>query len=140
MVSPANAAAPARGADTVTRRDLIERIFVALERSGPVAFLDEMLPHSTEDVEVQPYSAEGASFRGADAVREYANSLIEAGTQIHTRRCQTDVEGDTVVVSGSIRVVRGDGAFAETQVRWLFHFAGDLISGLTWEPRAGGQA
>ncbi len=138
MVSQPRLAAREGGAESLAQLELIESLFEVLHRSGPSAFLEAMLAHSHPDVEVRAYSAPDRVFRGAEEVRTYLRTTQGEGTQIHARAHQYEDEGDTVLVLGSIRVVRGDGAFAETKVRWLYHFRDGLIDSLTWEPRAGG--
>ena len=48
-----------------------------------------------------------------------------------------EVEGDSVVVRGSARVVRPDGSFAETKLSWTYRFRDGLIDQISWQPRAG---
>ena len=53
-----------------------------------------------------------------------------------TVRPQTFEEhGDEIVVSGSVRLQRPAGGFAESQIRWIYRFREGLIEDAQWGPR-----
>jgi hypothetical protein len=56
---------------------------------------------------------------------------------VQSRARSFDLDGDAVVVSGSARVSRGDGSFAETNVRWTIRCRDGLVYSVTSAPRAG---
>ena len=67
----------------------------------------------------------------------FIRRTTDEGVSIKASARSFDVEGDSVVVRGSARVVRPDGSFAETKLRWTYHFRDGLIDEISWQPRAG---
>jgi hypothetical protein len=107
------------------------------ETGGPLATMEKLLDLSHEGVEARPYSAKGKVLRGADEIRAFFAESARDGTVLTAHAQEFAERDDNVIVRGSIRVARPDGSFAETLVRWYFHFDGPLIDSLGWEPRAG---
>jgi hypothetical protein len=68
----------------------------------------------------------------------FFRTRVESGFGFRLRARGFDVDADTVLVRGTIRVARPDGSFAESSVRWKFHFRDGLVDEISWEPRAGG--
>jgi hypothetical protein len=117
--------------------DVIRRVWDTFQKEGALASIDELLEHCTPDVEATPYAAGGRVMRGADSIRDFLRESTAAGMTIHARPRDFRVEDESVVVDGSIRVGHPDGSFAETKVRWYYHFRGPLIDAMGWTPRAG---
>ena len=114
----------------------VEAAWETLATGGVAASLDQLLELCHEDVELRPYFGGGRVLRGREAARRFFQESREAGTSVQARPRSFAVEGDSVVVTGGIRVTRADGSFAETQVRWVHHFRGDRIDAISWEPRS----
>ena len=117
----------------------IESAWKTLATGGVEASLDQLLALCHDDVELRPYFGGGRVLRGREAAHRFFRESREAGTSVEARPRSFAVEGDSVVVTGGIRVTRADGSFAETQVRWVHHFRGDRIDAISWEPRSGGS-
>ena len=117
---------------------IVKEVWDTVAEEGVGAAFDCLLLHSHEDVEFQPYSAgDDRVLRGADEIRAFFQDVEARGVSIRLRPRQFDEDGDRVLVAGSIRVVRPDGSFAETMVRWTYAFRDDQLERLFWEPRAG---
>ena len=117
----------------------VEAAWETLAIGGVEASLDQLLELCHDDVELRPYFGGGRALRGREAARRFFQESREAGTSVEARPRSFAVEGDSVVVTGGIRVTRADGSFAETQVRWVHHFRGDRIDAISWEPRTAGS-
>jgi ketosteroid isomerase-like protein len=120
------------------RMTIVKEVWDTVAERGLVAAFDRLLLDSHEDVEVQPYSAgDDRVLRGAEEIRAFFRHAEDSGISIRLKPRQFDEEDDRVLVAGSIRVIRPDGSFAETMVRWIYAFRDDQLERLFWEPRAG---
>ena len=135
--------------ETGAKPDLaaVERVYELIDRDGVLAGVEHMLSFCHEDVELRAYSAQtpGAGgdptvdlLHGHDEIMDFFRGRVEGGFGVRIRARGFDVDEDTVYVRGSIRLERPDGSFAETSVRWKFHFRDGLVDDVAWEPRAGG--
>ena len=123
----------------------IQKVWEIFEASGQMAATEELLAISHEHVELHSYIARGLARPGEDAevvrgreeVRAFLRRTIDEGVSIKARVRSFEVEGDSVFVRGSARVVRPDGSFAETKLRWAYRFRDGLVEEISWQPRAG---
>jgi hypothetical protein len=124
----------------------IQNVWSVLESSGLVAATEELMRLSHEEVELHSYVARGAArpgedevepMHGAEEITAFVQRAVERGVSVRARARSFDLDGDSVVVRGSVRVVRPDGSFAETKLRWTYRFRDGLIDEITWQPRAG---
>jgi ketosteroid isomerase-like protein len=124
----------------------VQRVYERIAAGGAIAGIEELLTFSHEDIEMRPYTGAGPSsagggqralLRGPEEIREFFQTSIESGFKPHLRAKAFDIVGDSVLVRGSIRLMRPDGSFAETKVSWTYHFRDGLVDELSWEPRAG---
>jgi ketosteroid isomerase-like protein len=124
----------------------IQKVWEIFEASGPMAATKELVSICHENVELHSYIArgvappgerEGELIRGRDEILAFFDKTIEEGVSIKARARAFEVEGDSVIVRGSARVVRPDGSFAETKLRWTYRFRDGLIEEISWQPRAG---
>lgn len=125
----------------------VRRVWDVLDAQGVVAAMEELMTFSHPDIELRSYSARGAArpgeevreeMHGREEILDFFRRTAQDGVTIHARARSFEIEGEAVVVSGSARVARGDGSFAETKLRWLFRFRDGLVCSVNWEPRAGG--
>ena len=117
---------------------IVKEVWETVAESGLAAAFDRLLLHSHEDVEMQPYSSgDDRVLRGAEEIRGFFREAEDSGVSIRLKPRQFEEEDNRVLVAGSIRVVRPDGSFAETMVRWTYDFRDDQLERLFWEPRAG---
>jgi ketosteroid isomerase-like protein len=124
----------------------IQKVWEIFEASGPLAAAEELMKISHENVEMRSYVARGVArpgegeadvIRGREEVLAFLRRTTDDGVSIKARARSFDLEGDTVAVRGSARVVRPDGSFAEAKLRWTYHFRDGLIDEINWQPRAG---
>ena len=124
----------------------IQKVWEVFEASGPVASTEALMSISHENVELHSYVARGvarpgedeaAVIHGREAVIAFLRRTTDEGVTIKARARSFDVDGDSVRVSGSARVVRRDGSFAETKLRWTYRFRDGLVESISWQPRAG---
>jgi ketosteroid isomerase-like protein len=124
----------------------IQKVWTLLESSGPLSAVEELVKLSHEDVEVHSNIAHGSAnpgsgdvqvLRGAEEILAFHRRAQVDGISVKARARSFKVEGDNVVVGGTIRVVRGDGSFAETKLSFRYRFRDGLIDEITWESRAG---
>lgn len=124
----------------------IKKVWQLLDEKGVVAASEALMQISHEDVELRSYLARGAAtpgdgevdvLHGTDEVLDFYRKAADAGVSIKARVKSFEVEGESIVVRGSVRVVRRDGSFAETKLLWTYHFRDGLVDEITWQPRAG---
>ena len=129
--------------ETGVKPDLaaVERIYELIDRDGVLAGIEHLISFCHDDVEMRAYAAQGSGpdlLRGTDEVTAFFRTRVESGYAFRLRARGFEVETDAVLVRGTIRVARPDGSFAESSVRWRFHFRDGLVDEIGWEPRAGG--
>jgi ketosteroid isomerase-like protein len=138
----------ARGRAATARPNLaaIEQVWKLLGSSGPLAAAEQLMELSHDDVEVHSYMARGAAspgqgdaevMRGAEEILSFHRKAQADGVSLRARAKSFEIEGDSVVVRGTARVVRPDGSFAETKLSWQYRFRDGLVDKITWTPRAG---
>ena len=124
----------------------VKRAYETFARADAVAGIEELLKVCHEDVEMRAYAAKAVAaagvggrelLRGHEEIRAFFRDSADTGFAVAIRTRDFAVEGDTVVVRGSIRVARPDASFAEASVRWNYRFRDGLIDSIGWEQRAG---
>ena len=69
-------------------------------------------------------------------MRAHFRRAQASGGSSVVRAKRFEENGDEIVVTGSIRVLRPGGGFAESQVRWVYTFRDGLVQEAHWGPRA----
>jgi ketosteroid isomerase-like protein len=134
--------------DATAQRNLeaVKAAYARIDTHGVVSGIEQLLTVCHPDVEMRPYAAQVAGspggsepevLRGHDEVLAFFRGAHDQGFELTLRTREFAVEGDSLVVRGSIRVNRPDGSFAETSVSWNYHFRDGLVDEISWEPRAG---
>ena len=134
-----------RPAPPGTNLAAIQKVWEIFEASGPMAATEEVMRLSHENVELHSYIARGVAppgeaeevIRGREEILAFFGKTMDDGVSIKARARSFEVEGNNVIVRGSARVVRPDGSFAETKLRWTYRFRDGLIDEISWQPRAG---
>ena len=134
-----------RPAPPVPNLAAIQKVWEIFEASGPMAATEEVMGLSHENVELHSYIARGVAppgeaeevIRGREEILAFFGKTMDDGVSIKARARSFEVEGNSVIVRGSARVVRPDGSFAETKLRWTYRFRDGLIDEISWQPRAG---
>jgi ketosteroid isomerase-like protein len=112
----------------------IKEAFRAFSEGGATAGAEALLRISHPDCRFRPASAGGRVLQGHDEIRAYFSEPREdQGTvSVHPRRFAEHT--DEVVVTGSMRVLRPEGGFAESQVSWTYRFRDGLVEEAAWGP------
>jgi ketosteroid isomerase-like protein len=115
--------------------EVVKDAFEALAVGGLEAAVEHLLRHAHPDVEFRPYVAEGRVLRGTDEVRAFYREQLAAGPSLVPHPTSFEESGDEIVVNGSLRVVRPEGGFAESQISWTYRFEDGLLRDARWGPR-----
>jgi hypothetical protein len=108
--------------------EVVRGIWDALEHQGVAASIERLIASSHADVEIRPYAADGRTLHGHAEVREFYRENTANGASIHALPWRFEERGDTVYVSGTMRIQRRDGSLADASIRWRFLFRGDRIA------------
>ncbi len=114
---------------------VVKDAFELLDEGSLEAAVEHLLSHAHADVEFCLYVSEGRVLRGADEVRSFFRDQLEAGTSLVPRPSSFQDCGNEVVVTGSLRVVRPSGGFAESQLSWTYRFREGRLEAVRWGPR-----
>jgi len=115
----------------------IKEVYRAMQEDGLRRGGEYLADHVREDAAIRLYTTGSRVLHGRGEVRAFFADAESAGTSVILRPREFEVAGEEVTVTGSVRVERGEGGFAETQVLWTWRFRGGLIEEACWEPRAG---
>jgi ketosteroid isomerase-like protein len=132
--TPTIAAANGSELDSPNMR-AIKAAFQAFTERDPETGVNALLEIAHEDCLFRPYTAGGRSLRGREEVRSFFAEAAASGTRTRVRAHTFEEQGDAVVVTGSVRVMRPGGGFAESQVRWRYRFRDGLVEEASWAPR-----
>jgi ketosteroid isomerase-like protein len=114
----------------------IKVVFDALTDGGVAAGAEELLRHSHPDCVYRLYMTGERVLHGRQEAREYFSEALASGASMSVRARTFEEHGDEVVVSGSVRLQRPSGGFAESQISWTFRFRDGLVEAATWGPRS----
>jgi ketosteroid isomerase-like protein len=114
----------------------IKEAFRAFSEDGVNAGVEALLRCAHEDCVFRPFSAGSTALHGHDEVRAHFRRAQASGGSSVVRPKRFEENGDEIVVTGSIRVLRQGGGFAESQVRWIYTFRDGLVQEAHWGPRA----
>lgn len=123
------------GADPGANLRAVKEAFRVFTDEGATAGVEALLRICHEDCRFSPPSSEGRVLEGHDEIRAYFSEALAAGTSVSVRPRTFEENGDEVVVSGSTRVMRPGGSFAERQIRWIYRFRDGLVEEAGWLPR-----
>jgi ketosteroid isomerase-like protein len=132
---------------TTARPDLaaVKRVYERIDAEGTLPGIEALVAMCHEDVEFRPYAGQGPSsvgggshevLHGRQEVLDFFRRAAHEGFQTRPRAKTFDLTDESVLVAGSIRVTRPDGSFAETNLRWSYHFRDGLIDEISWQSRA----
>lgn len=113
----------------------IKEAFRAFADGGAIAGVEALLRISHHNCRFSPPDAAGRVLEGREQVLAFYREAAAGGTSISVRPRSFTEEGDEIVVSGSMRVIRSEGSFAESQVRWIYRFRDGLVEEASWSPR-----
>ena len=112
----------------------IKEAFRAFTEGGASAGAEALLRISHADCRFLPSGAGERVLQGHEELRAYLSGPREdeASVSVYPRRFAE--HGDEVVVTGSMRVLRPEGGFAESQVSWIYRFRDGLVEEAAWGP------
>ena len=103
-------------------------------RSYAAGGLDALLEHCEADVEWMPHGA-GRMLHGSDELRAFFAEQAALGERREVTVYEIEGMGDTVLMTGALRVVRR-GRLTESQLAWVYQFReGRLRSGVSYPTR-----
>ena len=114
----------------------VRELWRVYEREGQDAGIDALLEICHDDAEFRFYAMDGKALRGGDQLRAFYR---EADATVNAAPYSFEEEGDTVIVTGWVRVVRAGGALADAQGRWEYVFREGKIAELRYAPLAGAR-
>ena len=114
----------------------IRLIFEALTEGGVAAGAEHLLRYSHPDCVYRLYMTGERLLHGRQEARDYFSEAVASGASMSVRARSFSEHGDEVVVSGSVRLQRPSGGFAESQISWRFRFRDGLVEAASWGPRA----
>ena len=101
---------------------IVRSMWVAYERHGLPAILEFAAP----DAVWEPYSAAGRRFETTDAYRAFIEGQGEREEVVESTLAEIREYGDTVVVTGRLRLRTHDG-ISDTSMHWVHRFRGGQI-------------
>jgi ketosteroid isomerase-like protein len=108
----------------------------AMWMSYSAAGLDAFLEHCDDDVEWSPHGAGGRALQGSDELRTFFATQEALGERREPTIYAIEEFGDTVVLTGALRIVRR-GQLTESQLAWVYQFRdGRLRSATSYATRA----
>ena len=113
----------------------IKAVFGALAEGGVAPGAQLLLRYSHADCVYRLYMAGERVLNGREEAREYFSQAVASGASMSTRARTFEEHGDEIVVSGSVRLQRPTGGFAESQLCWTFRFRDGLVQAASWGPR-----
>jgi ketosteroid isomerase-like protein len=108
-VSPANA-------------DIVRSMWSAYQRNGLAAILD----FAAQDAVWEPYSAGGRRFATTDEYRAFIEAQDERDEIVESTVAEIREYGNTVVVTGRLRLRTPDG-ISDTSMHWVHRFSDGQI-------------
>jgi ketosteroid isomerase-like protein len=94
--------------------DIVRAMWAAYERDGLAAILDFAAPDATW----RPYTAGGRTFESSDEYRAYITEMERRHEVVEATLADIRVHGDTVVVSGRLRL-RTPAGISDTSMHWV---------------------
>jgi ketosteroid isomerase-like protein len=111
----------------------IRELWRVYEREGQDAGIEALLEICHDDAEFGFYAMNGKILRGGDELRAFYR---DTDASIRAAPYDFKEEGDKVVVTGWVRVLRPGGALADAQVQWEYVFREGRIAELHYAPLA----
>jgi ketosteroid isomerase-like protein len=104
------------------RVDHVRRLWEAFAHGG----IDEVVELVDDGVEWRPYGAGGRVLHGAEDLRDYMERRAAQGDRIEAEVYSYEEYGECVLASGHLRIRTSEG-MTDTQLHWLYTFAGDRL-------------
>ena len=112
----------------------VKDLWRVYERQGHDAGIDALLAIAHPDAEFRFFATEGKVLRGGDELRDFYRNGRTEGVSVKAAAYDYSDDGDTISVSGWVRVNRDGGSLADAQVRWIYEFEGGRVRRMTYAP------
>jgi SnoaL-like protein len=114
----------------------VKELWRVYDRQGHDAGVEALIAVSHPDAEFRFYATGDEVLHGPDELRAfYANGRME-GVSVRAAAYDYSDDGDTICVSGWVRVNREGGSLADAQVRWIYEFEGEKVRRMVYAPLA----
>jgi ketosteroid isomerase-like protein len=114
----------------------VKELWGVYERQGHDAGVEALIAVSHPDAEFRFYATGDEVLHGADELRSfYRNGRME-GVTVRAAAYDYSDDGDTICVSGWVRVNRDGGSLADAQVRWIYEFEDGKVRRMVYAPLA----
>lgn len=116
--------------------DTVKELWRVYERQGHDAGVEALIDVSYPDAEFRFYATGEQVLHGPDELRAFYRNERTEGVSVRAAAYDYSDGGDTVSVSGWVRVAREGGGLADAQVRWIYEFEGGLVRRMIYAPLA----
>src|SRR3954454_13920165 len=99
--------------------DTVKELWRVYERQGHDAGVEALIDVSHSDAEFRFYASGEQVLHGADELRAFYRHERTEGMSVRAAAYDYSDDGDTICVSGWVRVVREGSGLADAQVRWI---------------------
>src|SRR3954451_17479558 len=107
--------------------DTVKELWRVYERQGHDAGVEALIAVSCPDAEFRFYATGEQVLHGADELRAFYRDGRTEGVSVRAAHYDYSEGGDTISVSGWVRVAREGGSLADAQVRWIYEFEEGLV-------------
>jgi ketosteroid isomerase-like protein len=112
----------------------VTELWRVYEEEGHDAGVEALLVSCHEDARFRFYAAEGRVLQGGDELRAFYRDKRAAGASVEASPYDFAEDGDSVVVTGWVRIGRDTGSLADAQVRWIYTFRDGKIETVEFGP------
>ncbi|MFL5516076.1 MAG: nuclear transport factor 2 family protein [Gemmatimonadales bacterium] len=106
------------------------------ERQGHDAGVDALIDVSHDNAEYRFYATGEEVLHGAEELRAFYRRERTEGMSVRAAAYDYSDDGDTIYVSGWVRVAREGSGHADAQVRWIYEFENGLVKRMIYAPLA----
>jgi hypothetical protein len=116
--------------------DTVKDLWRVYERQGHDAGVEALVAVSHDDAEYRFYATGERVLHGADELRAFYREERTEGMSVRAAPYDYSDGGDTISVSGWVRVAREGSGHADAQVRWIYEFEDGLVKRMIYGPLA----
>jgi hypothetical protein len=114
----------------------VKDLWRVYERQGHDAGVDALIAVSHEDAEYRFYATGEQVLHGAEELRDFYRRERTDGMSVRAAAYDYSDDGDTIYVSGWVRVAREGSGHADAQVRWIYEFESGRVKRMIYGPLA----
>jgi hypothetical protein len=116
--------------------DRVKEMWRVYERQGHDAGVDALISVSHDNAEYRFYATGEQVLHGAEELRAFYRRERTEGMSVRAAAYDYSDDGDTICVSGWVRVAREGSGHADAQVRWIYEFENGLVKRMIYAPLA----